>query len=143
MVETQRAPGVRGFLGRSFREEINMNATGVFTFGVVTLLALLVGGCAEAVTVSECEDRIDGVSITGSFNADTATIAGLNSKLEGASLALVQKDFKRALGELEAFQTKVTQLRKGPVPKISEKDAAPLLEDVVRAIGCVQALING
>jgi hypothetical protein len=120
-----------------------MNATGVSTFGVVTLLALLVGGCAEAATVAECKDKIDGVSITGSFNADTATIAGLNSKLEGASLALVQEDFAKALSELESFQMKVTQLRKGPEPKISEKDAAPLLEDVVRAIGCVQALIDG
>jgi hypothetical protein len=120
-----------------------MNTTRASTFGVVTLLVVLGGGCAEAVTVSECKDKIDGVSITGSFNADTATIAGLNSKLGGASLALVQDDFVTALGELEAFQTKLSQLREGPEPKISEKDAAPLLEDVVRAIGCVQALIDG
>jgi hypothetical protein len=120
-----------------------MNATRASTFGVVSMLALLVGGCAEAATVSKCKDKIDGVSTTGSYNADTATIAGLNSKLESASLALVQEDFAKALGELEAFQTKVTQLREGPEPKISEKDAAPLLEDVVRAIGCVQALIDG
>jgi hypothetical protein len=124
-------------------EEINMNTTRVSTFGVVTLLALLVGGCAEAVTVSECKDKIDGVSITGSSNADTATVAGLNSKLEGAALALVQEDFAKALGELDAFRTKVTQLREGPEPKISEKDAAPLLEDVGGAIDCVQALIDG
>jgi hypothetical protein len=120
-----------------------MNTTGVSTFGVVTLLVVLVGGCAEAVTVSECKDKIDGVSITGSFNADTATIAGLSSKLEGAALALVQEDFAKALGELEAFHTKVTQLREGPEPKIAEKDAAPLVEDVGRAIACVQALIDG
>jgi hypothetical protein len=120
-----------------------MNARGVSIFGVVTLLALLVAGRAEAATVSECKDKIDGVSIAGTYNADTATIAGLNSKLEGASLALVQKDFKKALGELETFRAKVTQLRKGPEPKISEKDAAPLLEDVGRAMDCVQALIDG
>jgi PBP1b-binding outer membrane lipoprotein LpoB len=120
-----------------------MNAARVSTFGIVTLLALLVGGCAEAATVSECEDKIDKVSISGTYNADTATIAGLNSKLEGASLALVQEDFAKALGELEAFQTKVTQLREGPEPKISEKDAVPLLEDVGRAIDCVRALIGG
>jgi hypothetical protein len=133
----------RGILRRPKREEINMNATGVSTFGVVTLLALLVGGCGESATVSECRDKIDGVSITGSFNADTAAIAGLNSKLGGASLALVEDDFVTALGELEAFQTKVGQLREGPEPKISEKDAVPLLEDVGRAIDCVQALIDG
>jgi len=120
-----------------------MNAAGLSTIGVVTLFALLVGGCAEAATVSECEDKIDEVSITGTYNADTATIAGLNSKLEGASLALVQEDFKNALGELGAFQTKVNQLREGSEPKISEKDAAPLLEDVGRAMECVQALIDG
>ena len=120
-----------------------MNVTGFSTIGVVTLLALLVGGCGGAASVSECEDKIDEVSITGTYNTDTATIAGLNSKLGGASLALVQEDFEKALGELEAFQTKVTQLREGPEPKISEKDAAPLLEDVSRAIDCVQALIDG
>jgi hypothetical protein len=120
-----------------------MNARGSSTIGVVTLLALLVGGCAGAATVSECKDKIDEVSITGTYNADTATIAGLNTKLEGASLALVQEDFEKALGELEAFQTKVNQLREGPESKISEKDAAPLLEDVGRAMDCVQALIDG
>jgi hypothetical protein len=120
-----------------------MKATGFSTIGVMTLLTLLVAGCAEAATVSECEDKIDEVSITGTYNADTATIAGLNAKLEGASLALVQEDFEKALGELGAFQTKVTQLREGPEPKISEKDAAPLLEDVGRAVDCVQALIDG
>jgi hypothetical protein len=120
-----------------------MDATGVSAIGVVTVLALLVGGCAGATTVPECKDQIDGVSITGSFNADTATIAGLNSTLEGASLALVQEDFQKALGGLEAFQAKVTEIREGPEPKISDKDAVPLLEDVGRAMDCVQALIDG
>jgi hypothetical protein len=130
-------------IGRTNMNRKRMEINRVSTFGIVTLLALLVGGCAEAATASECKDEIDKVSISGTYNADTATIAGLNSKLEGASLALVQEDFAKALGELEAFQAKVTQLREGPEPKISEKDTAPLLEDAGRAIDCVRALIGG
>jgi hypothetical protein len=120
-----------------------MQSIKFYTIGIVTLAGLFIGSTAVAATPTDCKDKVDAVSITGVFNADTARIAELNSKLEGASLVLVQNEFKKALSELETFQAKVTALSKDPKAKISGKDATPLLGDVDKAITCVKSLIGG
>jgi hypothetical protein len=107
------------------------------------IFACLVGASAGAASVAECKDQIDLISVTGVGNADTATLAHLTSKQEGASLALVQKDFTAAKSALEALRAKVTELSQGSAATISAADAKPLLQDVGRALSCVQSLIDG
>ncbi len=120
-----------------------MNTIKISAIGVVTLLALVVGVSAGADDATQCKDRIDEVSITGASNFDTETIADLNTLLEGASLALVQKDYVKALSQLKAYEEKVGQLSFGEHPKISKEDATPLLEKVSRAHACVEGLVEG
>jgi len=120
-----------------------MRARTSFAATLAVLFAFFVGAPAGATTVMECKDAIDVVSPTGVRDFDTATIAGLNSKLQGASLVLIQGKFKKALGKLEDFKSTVEELRGASKPGISKKNAAILLEDVDRAIECVESLIKG
>lgn len=120
-----------------------MSKTHRLAIAIAASLICLVGASAGAATVAECKDKIDLISVTGLDNADTPTLAKLTARQEAASLALVQKDFAAAKSEIEALRATVTKLSQGSAPAISEADAKPLLEDVGRALGCVQSLIDG
>lgn len=111
-----------------------------FAIVFVVLFTCVIGTSAWADPFSDCKDKVDVISVTGPFNADTATLAHLTAKQEAASLALIQNDAAAAKTALEALKSKVTEFSEGAHPKISAADAKPLLGDVDAALACVQAL---
>jgi hypothetical protein len=108
--------------------------------GAIWVAALLLAVATPAraqSTVEECQARLDVIQTDLDAIFDAGGIGGnnsqqtytsLTSKIQSASAKLGQRKYTDALRKLQDFKTAVTALRDGAKPKLSEEDAALLLD---------------
>lgn len=103
---------------------------------------------AHAATVGECQALIDDASddlavVEIGGNHPERTLAGLQSKLDGAATKLDEGNFQDAVDKLVDFRTEVEKLVGAARPKISQADAGLLIADANAAIACIEILQEG
>ena len=119
----------------------------LISFSAILFFVLMVPN-VHATTVDECQGLIDIVGVTldgaeiGGRNPGR-TLAGLESKLDGASMKVSQAKFADAIGKMTDFSYKVQDMavpnRKGET-KIDAESADDLVDGANDAIGCIDSL---
>jgi hypothetical protein len=125
-----------------------MKTLSIILISIVAMSILVIAGPVSATSISECQALIgelqgtlaDDVVLGG--NHPDRTLTGLQSKLDGASIKLDEVKISDAIKKLNQFGQKIVDMRDASKAKISDDDAALLIDGNDDVLDCIDGL-NG